>query len=62
MKLHLGVNRETKYFEVKNALVMCVYTMPLFYALVRFPKKWEQINKASMKTDVLIRSTEISEV
>jgi len=59
MKLHLGVNRETKYFEVKNASVMCVYTTPLFYALIRFPKKWEQINKASMKSDILVRSTEM---
>ena len=39
MKLHLGVHRENKYLEVKNALVQCVYTTPLFYALVRFPQK-----------------------
>jgi hypothetical protein len=45
MKLHLGMYRETKGMEVINALVKCVYTKLLFYALIAFPPKVAAIKK-----------------
>ena len=61
MKFHLAMYRETKCLEAKNSFVKCMYTKPLFYALIAFPQKWQQIKKSSMKSDIPIRSIKILE-